>query len=175
VKLMHRLDATLKGLDSDAAGNAGAIAAREEALLPFYTQVAHEFADLHDRAGRMKAKGVIREVIHWEGSRGYFYWRLRRRLAEDAVRAQFKVANPAMSRDAVTQALQRAQTAKVGVTANWEDDIATTGWLEADAGNIAKLVATEARTARVASVAKQLAELDPAARRQAMADAGGSA
>jgi acetyl-CoA carboxylase/biotin carboxylase 1 len=175
IKLMHRLDAKLKELDADAAGNAAAIAAREEALLPFYTQVAHEFADLHDRAGRMKAKGVIRDVIHWEGSRGYFYWRLRRRLAEDAVRAQFKAANPSMSRDAITEALQRAQTAKVGVTARWEDDISTTGWLEADAANIAKLVATEARTARVASVAKQLAELDPAARRQAVADAGGSA
>ena len=29
------------------------------------------FADLHDRAGRMKAKGVIRESISWWGSLGW--------------------------------------------------------------------------------------------------------
>lgn len=28
-------------------------------------QVAHEFADLHDRTGRMKAKGVIRAEVTW--------------------------------------------------------------------------------------------------------------
>jgi hypothetical protein len=46
-------------------------------------QVAHEFADLHDRAGRMKAKGVIRDVVTWTRSRSYFHWRARRRIAED--------------------------------------------------------------------------------------------
>ena len=30
-------------------------------LQPLYTQVACEFADLHDRAGRMKAVGAIKE------------------------------------------------------------------------------------------------------------------
>ena len=33
--------------------------ARQEVLLPMYHQVAVEFADLHDRAGRMQEKGVI--------------------------------------------------------------------------------------------------------------------
>jgi hypothetical protein len=37
------------------------IQAREEMLQPLYTQVACEFADLHDRAGRMKAVGAIKE------------------------------------------------------------------------------------------------------------------
>jgi hypothetical protein len=40
--------------------------AREKQLLPLYTSVATTFADLHDRAGRMKAKGVIRESISWK-------------------------------------------------------------------------------------------------------------
>jgi acetyl-CoA carboxylase / biotin carboxylase 1 len=48
-------------------------------------QVAHEFADLHDRAGRMKAKGVVRDVLEWGSSREYFYWRVKRRLAENEV------------------------------------------------------------------------------------------
>jgi acetyl-CoA carboxylase/biotin carboxylase 1 len=172
VKLMHRLDSSLKTLDADAAGNAGAIASREEALLPFYTQVAHEFADLHDRAGRMKAKGVIREVLTWETSRAFFYCRLRRRLAEDRARDAFKAANPELSRDAVTSLLQRAMASKVGASVSWTDDAAVADWLESDASSVTKLVTTEARTARVASVAKQLAALDPAARRQAMEQAG---
>ena len=46
--------------------------AREKQLLPLYTSVATTFADLHDRAARMKAKGVIKESISWkdEGSEG---------------------------------------------------------------------------------------------------------
>lgn len=47
--------------------------------------MAHEFADLHDRAGRMKAKGVIRDVVTWQRSRSYFFWRARRRIAEDGL------------------------------------------------------------------------------------------
>ena len=48
-------------------------------------QVAHEFADLHDRAGRMKAKGVVRDVLTFEDSRTYLYWRVKRRVAEGAL------------------------------------------------------------------------------------------
>ena len=43
-----------------------AIHQREEMLQPLYTQVACEFADLHDKAGRMKAMGAIREsTLAW--------------------------------------------------------------------------------------------------------------
>ena len=47
------------------------------AIFPPGEQVAHEFADLHDRAGRMKAKGCINEVLEWRSARGFFYWRIR--------------------------------------------------------------------------------------------------
>ena len=53
--------------------------------------MAHEFADLHDRAGRMKAKGVIRDIVTWPRSRAYFHWRARRRIAEDGLVRQFQV------------------------------------------------------------------------------------
>jgi len=56
---------------------------REKQLLPVYSQIALQFADLHDRSGRMKAKGVIRDQLVWANSRRYFYWRLRRRLNEE--------------------------------------------------------------------------------------------
>jgi acetyl-CoA carboxylase / biotin carboxylase 1 len=48
-------------------------------LSPLYTQIAHEFADLHDRAGRMKAKGVIDEVLQWNNARAFFFWRIQKR------------------------------------------------------------------------------------------------
>lgn len=57
--------------------------AREKQLLPVYSQIAVQFADLHDRAGRMKAKGTIREILEWKNARRFFYWRLRRRLNEE--------------------------------------------------------------------------------------------
>ncbi|KAL2260832.1 hypothetical protein VTK26DRAFT_5059 [Humicola hyalothermophila] len=58
---------------------------REQQLLPVYHQISLQFADLHDRAGRMKAKGVIREVLEWRQARRFFYWRVRRRLNEEYV------------------------------------------------------------------------------------------
>ncbi|KAK1953648.1 acetyl-CoA carboxylase, partial [Colletotrichum sublineola] len=38
---------------------------REKQLLPVYSQIALQFADLHDRSGRMKAKGVIRDQLEY--------------------------------------------------------------------------------------------------------------
>jgi len=61
------------------------MARREQQLLPVYSQIATQFADLHDRAGRMKAKGVIRDSLEWRNARRFFYWRVRRRLNEEYV------------------------------------------------------------------------------------------
>merc|ERR1719502_1438801 len=54
----------------------------KDKLLPAYTTLATEFADLHDRAPRMKEVGVVRDVVDWTEARKYFYWRLRRRILE---------------------------------------------------------------------------------------------
>lgn len=59
--------------------------AREQLLLPVYSQISLQFADLHDRAGRMEAKGTIRHPIQWKNARRFFYWRLRRRLNEERI------------------------------------------------------------------------------------------
>jgi acetyl-CoA carboxylase/biotin carboxylase 1 len=69
------------------------ITARERVLLPLYTQVTHEFADLHDRAGRMYAKGCVRDVLDWRSSRLFFYWRIRRRRVEDAIKDRLVAAS----------------------------------------------------------------------------------
>jgi acetyl-CoA carboxylase/biotin carboxylase 1 len=94
ISTMHRLDSQLQELDEsllNAIGNeekqriSQEIKAREKLLSPIYLQVAHEFADLHDRAGRMKAKGCIREILQWKSSRSFFYYRILRRQKEDSV------------------------------------------------------------------------------------------
>ena len=58
---------------------------REQLLLPVYMQISLQYADLHDRAGRMEAKGTIRMPLKWANARRFFYWRLRRRLNEEYV------------------------------------------------------------------------------------------
>ena len=92
LETMARLDPEYAALKQQAASDLSkeefdAVKAkmtqREKQLLPVYNQVALQFADLHDRAGRMKAKGVIRDSIQWSESRRFFYWRLRRRLNEE--------------------------------------------------------------------------------------------
>lgn len=61
------------------------MAEREELLLPVYLQIALQFADLHDTAGRMQAKNTIRHPLRWQNARRFFYWRLRRRLSEELI------------------------------------------------------------------------------------------
>ena len=58
---------------------------REKQLLPLYTQIATKFAELHDTSLRMKAKGVIKEVLDWRNSRSVFYRRLYRRIGEHSL------------------------------------------------------------------------------------------
>jgi len=74
--------------------------AREQLLLPVYTQVSLQFADLHDRAGRMKVKNVIRDSLKWRESRRFFYWRVRRRVNEEYILKRMTSAskNPLASR-----------------------------------------------------------------------------
>lgn len=70
------------------------LAEREEKLLPVYLQIALQFADLHDRAGRMEAKGTIRHPLKWKDARRFFYWRLRRRLSEEVILKRMIQASP---------------------------------------------------------------------------------
>ena len=56
--------------------------AREQELLPIYSQIAIQFADLHDTPGRIKSKEIIRKSLEWKDSIRFFYWRVRRRLQE---------------------------------------------------------------------------------------------
>lgn len=107
---MARLDPTYgelrkqladKTLSQEAANAVKAkMTERENLLLPVYSQVSLQFADLHDRAGRMKAKNVIRDSLKWREARRFFYWRVRRRLNEEYIVKRMTAAskNPIASR-----------------------------------------------------------------------------
>merc|ERR1719324_1795214 len=108
---MHQLDPVLIGLDQEIEMASDAddvselkkqIADREAALMPLYLQVAHEFADLHDRSGRMKAKGVIRDVLEWKSSRATMYWRVKRRIEEGKLVKAIQDADATLDHAAAT-------------------------------------------------------------------------
>ena len=95
LETMARLDATYaelkaqsldKSLSSDKQSDIKVkLQQREQLLLPVYSQISLQFADLHDRAGRMQAKNTIRHPLQWKNARRFFYWRLRRRLNEESL------------------------------------------------------------------------------------------
>jgi len=104
---------------------------RESLLLPVYTQIALQFADLHDRAGRMKAKGTIRQALRWREARRFFYWRLRRRLNEESILKKMTNSSSSSPRGPTTREhkieLLRAWS---GVTGFDNDDKAAATWYE---------------------------------------------
>merc|ERR1711871_1477614 len=99
---------------------------REAQLMPLYVQISHEFADLHDRPGRMKAKGVIRDIVPWKRAREYFFWRVRRRLVQDALVQRLKAADENLSHaDCLNLIISWSNGA-----ASWEDDKAVLDFFE---------------------------------------------
>ncbi|RDW59903.1 putative acetyl-CoA carboxylase [Coleophoma cylindrospora] len=103
LETMARLDPEYGALRKQAADKAltqeelssikNKMTAREQQLLPVYMQISLQFADLHDRAGRMKAKNVIREELKWREARRFFYWRVRRRVNEEYILKRMSTAS----------------------------------------------------------------------------------
>jgi acetyl-CoA carboxylase/biotin carboxylase 1 len=159
---MHQLDPVLQHLDGelesaptaeDATETKRAIKEREDAIMPLYLQVAHEFADLHDRAGRMKAKGVIRDIVDWPSSRAYFYWRARRLLAEKEIIAKFAEADSGMSKAATLDRMRSM------CSADWEDDRAVLEWMQVSQGALEKDIMAVRREAVSRGVVAMLSGL----------------
>ncbi|KAI8443300.1 acetyl-CoA carboxylase [Phakopsora pachyrhizi] len=109
LELMNRLDsryAELKEassntkLSAEELGKINAeLIARQKLLTPTYNALALQFADLHDRAERMKAKGTIKEALEWSESRRFFYWRLKRRLIEEEIHQKLKTSDELLKRE----------------------------------------------------------------------------
>ena len=128
IKAMNRQDVKLQQLhneleiaesslaEAEAESLRKQITARENSLLPIYVQVSHEFADLHDRPGRMQAKGVIRDVVPWSSARPYFYHRVRRRLAQDELVKELQAVDASLAHKDAAALVQG------WCDADWEDD-----------------------------------------------------
>ena len=93
------------------------------------SQVAIQFADLHDTAGRMKEKGVIRAIVEWSNARRYLGARLRRRMLEEAVVKAAARQAPSCSRQRMLALLQEWFLHDVP-NGPWDDDHAVSDWLE---------------------------------------------
>jgi len=162
VKIMHRIDPELQILDSemenadnpdDVKSIQDQIAAREESLKAVYLQAATEFADLHDKTGRMKAKGVIKAAVPWEESREFFYYRAKRRLSEDYYAGLLRKADASLTRTSAGEVLASV------FPGDWEDDKAVAEWFHSDkAAVVNKVKSTQAASmqARIDELKKQL-------------------
>jgi acetyl-CoA carboxylase/biotin carboxylase 1 len=164
IKTMHRLDAQLQLLDSelegiddlDKAAKASIkelIAARENELKGVYTQIATEFADLHDKTGRMKAKGVIKDAVPWARSREFFYYTTRRRIHEDDYVKRMIAADDTLDTTAASSILKGL------FDGNWDDNKAVISFFTDKASDIeAKIVELKkaAIQAKIASLQSQL-------------------
>ncbi|KHJ49247.1 carboxyl transferase domain protein [Trichuris suis] len=136
LKKLHKLE---QSGDSEAKAKLQkSLTSRVESLLPLYHTVAVHFADLHDRAGRMQEKNVItgssKGIVEWKKARCKFYWRLRRRLAEETIMQQIagNCCGHAMDVGEMSFLLPRwyaldPANKKCG---NWNDDQGVAVWLE---------------------------------------------
>ncbi|XP_062445705.1 acetyl-CoA carboxylase 2 [Rhea pennata] len=142
VKTMRRIDAvyarlveqlgTPKLSDAERTELEKQLKAREELLLPMYYQVAVHFADLHDTPGRMQEKGVITDILEWKNARSFLYWRLRRLLLEEVVKAEILKANSELSHIHIQSMLRRWFMETEGAAKGylWDNNQVVVEWLE---------------------------------------------
>jgi len=152
-----------KNLTSEQASAIKAKMTERETLLgPVYQQIAIQFADLHDRAGRMQAKGVIRMGLKWKNARRFFYWRLRRRLSEEVLLKKLSSVAPATPYTSSERIVHRDQY--LAMLKNWsgmldvefdKDDRKVAEWYESHRKDVyAKIEAVKSD-----AISKKVAEL----------------
>lgn len=163
LEVMSRLDPAYAGLKTQQADKSlsaeqlqeikAKMTARENLLLPVYTQISLQYADLHDRAGRMEAKGTIRMPLQWKNARRFFYWRLRRRLNEESVIKR-------MAQASSKELLSRTNSLKTleawsGIPGFAKDDMSVAMWYEENR----KEVHTKIEALKTDSIAYDVAAL----------------
>lgn len=166
LQMMERLDEkyrTLKAASADPSLSSEESAKvkadfeeREKLLIPIYSQIALQFADLHDRANRMKAKGTIREALEWSQARKYFYWRLRRRLAEETVLKALAKADSSLKREEAVALLRTIIPAEAADESVAQD-------LEGRQAQVVQKHIEQVRRNKVAKDVASLAQSDKAA------------
>eukprot|EP00794_Sanderia_malayensis_P012741 gene12741-14046_t len=144
VKAMRRLDETYSTLCKqlvspelsimERRATERKIAEREIELLPIYQQIALQFADLHDTAGRMQEKGVVSDVLKWKRSRKFFYWRLKRLLSIEKVKKLIAETVREPSDAHINSMLERLFLETNGSVRSylWQDNEVVANWIEED-------------------------------------------
>jgi acetyl-CoA carboxylase/biotin carboxylase 1 len=137
--VLEQLNKELHACDDDVEKKivASKIFQREKLVLGVFRQIAVHFADLHDTPGRMKAKGVIRKQVSWAQSRTFFFWRLRRKLAEFDVTRMLRDVDAVRykSKQTAISVLKTWFCEQVGGSEDvlekmWEDDVKVMQWLK---------------------------------------------
>ena len=162
IKMMHRLDDQLQMLDAELESDfedskketEKQIAAREEALKGVYLAAATEFCDLHDKTGRMKAKGVIKDSVAWEDSRTFFYYRAKRRMYEDNFIDQMKAADASATRESGLEVLESL------FSGDWSDNKAVAEFYEQETATVSAKISDIKKDAIAAKMEALKAELD---------------
>jgi len=162
VKMMHRLDDQLQMLDAELESDfedskketEKQISTREEALKGVYLAAATEFCDLHDKTGRMKAKGVIKDAVAWEDSRTFFHYRAKRRMFEDNYIDQLKASDPTVTRASGLEILESLYDGDFG------DNKAVSTFYEAEAGKVGAKISEVKKAAIQAKMDALKAELE---------------
>jgi len=136
IKAMRRLDTQLRELhEAGATATSDDVATskrrmamqRENELLPLYRSAAIHFAEMHDTPWRMKQKHVIRDTVPWHSARTFFYWRLRRRMAEEIYLSNCTSALRTR-KDELSMLKARFVASESG--SSWDDDRSTALWME---------------------------------------------
>lgn len=159
---MARLDseyAQLKAASTDTTKSAeeqsaakDKLLAREKHLWPTYQQIALLYSDLHDRTGRMEAKGCAR-AAEWSEARRYFYWRLRRRLNEAHMLNKLANSHPVLT------PAERVDVLSQLVEADPESDQAVATWIEGHADAVSSYAA-QLKTQYISDKIMEFAESD---------------
>ena len=160
---MLRLDPTYAQLARDASEASGPAQAearqrleeREKHMAPFFHAMAVEYADAHDRAGRMLATGALRHAMPWAETRRYFYWRGRRRMMEVRYLHAFLAAQPTLPPPEAAARVCRAAS-----YVPHDDDAHAVAQLEAHTADLDAAV----ERARADAIVATLAQLSPETR-----------
>eukprot|EP00747_Dinoflagellata_sp_TGD_P158405 gnl/TRDRNA2_/TRDRNA2_177816_c11_seq1.p1 gnl/TRDRNA2_/TRDRNA2_177816_c11~~gnl/TRDRNA2_/TRDRNA2_177816_c11_seq1.p1 ORF type:complete len:123 (+),score=39.74 gnl/TRDRNA2_/TRDRNA2_177816_c11_seq1:29-370(+) len=98
----------------------------------------------------MKAKDCIREELQWPSSRAFFYWRIRRRLLEDAFKDRLIEASGGK------MPLKEANSKVTETLGGDLDDKAASAWYESNAAAMDAAVKAVRMTYTSGAVSKLL-------------------
>jgi acetyl-CoA carboxylase/biotin carboxylase 1 len=81
----------------------------------------------------MEAAGVIKAQVDWKASRAYFYWRLRRRLAEFQVRKQLCKLDASLTPVSASAVVEKWFAESGAPADDWADSRKVLAWFSEQA------------------------------------------